>query len=94
MAIDLTINIPIPPDDLFHKAGYANAARFSHLTDTNETVYIEAPAKLSSENREVLYYPNQQTPLWIIFQYAIEKEEQEDLLEVKFDLTNLFETKK
>ncbi len=84
-AIELQFIIPLPSDKLLHKAGFQHAAKFS-LQDTRGTFIIKAPARLKND-KEVVYFPSQETPLWVVFKYKIEEEKvQEEAFELKVDL--------
>ena len=55
--------------------------------ETRGVFLIQAPRRLSTENRDVIYYPNQQTPLWIVFKYKlVEKDIEEKAVEVEVNL--------
>jgi hypothetical protein len=88
-SIELTINIPLPPDDLLHSVGFMHASKVI-IEETNEIFTIMAPAKLSKHHKHVKYYPNQETPIWVIFMYKLEKL---DEVETPFELkVNLLDT--
>ena len=85
-ALEITVNIPLPPDDLFHKAGLANASAV--VTKKSEEIFtLKTPRQISRHHREIIHYPNEETRLWIIFKYGLEKPiENEQAVKIKTDL--------
>lgn len=84
-SIDLTIKIPIPPDELIKAAGY-HAVNFN-LQETEEVFRIQAPRRFANDTKErKIYYPSEETPLWTIFQYDLEIIKEEAPMESKIDL--------
>ncbi len=83
--VDLTLTLPLPKDALFHKAGFSHATKV-HLEEVKQSFSLPAPGKLSSKT-EVVHYPSEETPFWIIFKYQLEEEaKQETPVEVKINL--------
>jgi hypothetical protein len=91
--IEFSIKIPIPEDELFHSVGIQHATEVE-VEETEELIYITPPRKLSPKAAIKSYYPNQETPLYVIYKYEMEipKEIAEDV--VSIDLTNMFAAKK
>lgn len=85
--IELNISLPLPPDKLLHAAGFKNATQFS-LHETNETFFIPVPGVIQRNSQRAFYYPDQETPFWIVFKYILEeKKEEEPPMVIKVDLT-------
>ncbi len=68
LSVELTLTLPLPKDQLFHKAGFKHATKIN-LEEVTSTFVIPTPAKLSSklEDREVIKYPKEETPVWLVF---------------------------
>jgi len=91
-AIELKIQLPLPPDDLLHFAGFSNASEFN-LPHTDEAIIIETPAL--SEQHTLHYYPNKKTPIWVVYKYRIEKQIEDEPEEIDIDLmSKILETDK
>ncbi len=86
-SIQLTIKIPLPPDDLFHYNGFKHATKIS-LNETDETFLIPSPRRLSTKHKKVNYYPNNKVPIWVVFMYEFEEDSEDELQEVKVNLMN------
>ena len=84
-SVELSISIPIPPDELLKSAGY-HAATF-RLGETNEIFTLTPPRRFANDpNKKKILYPSQETPLWTIFQYDLEKIREEATMQSKIDL--------
>lgn len=71
----LTLFIPTPPDELIQEAGFhAVEMSFNHV---EETFNIPTTSKITKPDKPI-YWPNQETPLWIVFKFPF-LIEQEDI---------------
>jgi hypothetical protein len=97
--IEVSVKMPIMPDELFHFAGYPNATKIS-TKESQELFYIPVPdmRRVKPEKKaEVLYYPSEQVKLWLIFKYSLEKVEEDVKTKVIVDnaslLRNMYQNK-
>jgi hypothetical protein len=86
--IHLSITYPCPPDELVHKGGFKHAAKFA-LKETEEIFVFEAPFS-KFQKQTVDYYPNKVTPLWLIFKYELEDDQEQTTVGLNLDLSNLY----
>ncbi len=82
----LKVEIPIPPDELLQLAGY-HAVTIS-LEGINEEFNIPTPKKLKKPlTRKIFQYPSSKLPLWIVYKYDLEEEEEQATIDPdKFDI--------
>jgi hypothetical protein len=85
-SIDLTVKIPLPPDGLLQAAGFH--ASTAHLEEVNEVFKIDAPKKLDSTSKKVIYYPNAEVPIWMVFWYKFVEEKEEAVDKCSIDLSS------
>jgi hypothetical protein len=65
--------MPVPPDTLIEMAGLT--ATSVSLEPTNRVFTVYPPRRQASKLRS-FEIPNDQTPLWLIFKYDLEEEEE------------------
>lgn len=80
--VEITVTIPIPPDALLQTAGYH--ASTSSLQAVKSTFYFDAPRRLL--DLTTLKYPNEKTPLWLIFKYNLEVDKLRETTVVDVDM--------
>jgi hypothetical protein len=90
--LELSISIPSPPDELFHFVGIKRATDVT-IEETEELIYVQPPRRLAIAKERKYYYPSEKKPLWVVFRYELEVPKEPEDVEVKIDLTELFEEK-
>lgn len=71
--IELKVTIPLPPDGLFHAAGFPNATQ-CNIENTEEIFIIQPPRNLTHKKEIQKLYPNEKTPLYAIFTWELSEE--------------------
>jgi hypothetical protein len=86
--LELTVEMPLPPDALLPFAGFRAVA--ANLHRTNESFVIPAPARLRKESKRLFVYPNVDLPLWHVFRYELEETTYDAGLEVDSNMEQVF----
>lgn len=87
----LNFQIPIPPDEMIIASGF-HAVEVS-LSKVDETFTIHTGRKISTTT-QTIFWPNEETPLWITFKFAYEKETEETSLTYDINLVDKLVGKK
>lgn len=68
--VKLNVKLPVPPDAMVQAAGYH--AVENTLVGLEEEFYFPTPREISTTHRpETIFYPNPETPLWVIFKFRL-----------------------
>lgn len=86
--VELTLKIPLPPDELFHIAGIPHASKIIEIEEVDEVFSFQLPQKVEPKPK-VIYYPNENAPVWVIFVYKFAQEIIE--VPVEANRVNLFD---
>jgi hypothetical protein len=86
--LELKISIPPPPDELISSAKLKHSfANEITLKDTSRTFIISSPGMLKPKQKEVIYFPDEETTTWVIFKFKFESLVEEESIEVKVKMT-------
>lgn len=89
--IELNIKMPGPPDELIQSV-HANKVL---VTDYEGNFKISVPGYISKnpKDKKVRYFPSEETAFWVIYEFRIlqqREEDQEEVMKVESDLATKF----
>jgi hypothetical protein len=74
--IELKVQIPLPPDELFHKGGFPNASQVN-IKPTEEIFILDPPKKVTREKETKVLWPNDKVALYAIFTWQLAEDQEE-----------------
>jgi len=74
--IELKVQIPLPPDELFHKGGFPHASQVN-IKPTEEIFILDPPKNVTSEKETKVLWPDEKRALYAIFTWKLAEDQEE-----------------
>lgn len=86
----VNVHLPIPPDTIAQVAGF-HAASQLNFASLDETFEFPTPRPISRVDKAVrIWYPNEITPIWVIFKFKLEQDILPEKVEANVNLLSEF----